>query len=423
VARDDHGGADVKKRHFAYALLAFYLYAAFTAGALALRHAWTAPTWREPIVVRGRTLSAPMPLLIRAATSPVGSGWLDGREIATAYGPVSFARERPSGRLVVRCAPCRLSAPEVGARPLDLAAVTLTVARADDHLAGEASVGAVTIGWHGRLRDDGLEAHFAMPETPLAAALSPLAAELPELAYARLDGTVALRGTYAWPRRELTLTPQLRGLAVAGLGTDRLRRPVPLAGCSTVPRVGSGPAWRRLGAAVVAAEDQRYYEHPGYDLEEMRLALAANASAGRATRGASTISQQLARMVYAGADRELVRKVRELLYAVEMERTLGKARILDLYLAMAPWGSGGCGAQAAARTMYGRPLERLQIPELARLAAGLRDDERWRDVGNVVQVARAMRSITRTERTDAIASLCTGSVAADCVARDLQAAR
>jgi membrane peptidoglycan carboxypeptidase len=221
----------------------------------------------------------------------------------------------------------------------------------------------------------------------------------------------------------LSVEPELRGVAVAGLGTDRLRRPVQLSGCVTVPRVGSGPAWRRLGAAIVAAEDQRYYEHPGYDLAEMRLALATNAAAGRAARGASTISQQLARMVYTGAEREPSRKVRELLYAVEMERTLGKARILDLYMAMAPWGSGGCGAEAAARAMYGRPLARLQVHELARLAAGLRDDERWRDVGNVVQVARAMRTITRTERADAIASLCTGSVAPECVARELRAAR
>jgi membrane peptidoglycan carboxypeptidase len=128
-------------------------------------------------------------------------------------------------------------------------------------------------------------------------------------------------------------------------------------------------------------------------------------------------------MVYTGAERELPRKIRELLYAVEMERTLGKARMLDLYLAMAPWGSGGCGAQAAARTMYGRPLERLQVAELARLAAGLRDDERWRDVGNVVQIVRAQRTITRTERADAIAALCVGSVVPECVTRGLHAAR
>lgn len=413
----------MKKRHFVFALLAFYAYAALLAGTLALRTAWTTPTWRETLEVRGRPISVPMPMLIRAATTPLGRKWLDGRELSTPRGVLQFARDDATGRLVVRCAPCRLSAPELGAGPLDLPDATLAIARVEDHLAGELRVGALAFGWHGRLRDDGAVVHFALSETPIAAALAPLAADLPELAYARVDGTVALRGTYAWPGRRLWLEPELRGLAVAGLGTERLRRPVQLAGCATVPRVGSGPAWRRLGAAVVAAEDQRYYEHPGYDLEEMRGALAANAAAGRPARGASTIGQQLARMVYAGADRELPRKIRELLYAVEMERTLGKARILDLYLAMAPWGSGGCGAQAAARTMYGRPLDRLQVAELARLAAGLRDDERWRDVGRVVQVARAMRTITRTERADAIAALCAGSVAPECVAREFRAAR
>lgn len=411
------------KRHVAWALLAFYAYAAIVAGALTAHGAWTAPTWREAVVVRGQSVSVPVPLLIRIATSPLGTDWLDGRELATRHGVLTFAREPASGRLVVRCVPCRLRAPELGTQPLDVPEVTLTAARAGDHLAGELRIGPLAVGWHGVLRDDGLVAHFSLPATPLAAALAPLASQVPELAYARIDGLVALRGTYAWPGGVLSLDPELRGLAVAGLGTDRLRRPVQLAGCATVPRVGSGPAWRRLGAAVVAAEDQRYYEHPGYDLAELRLALATNAAAGRAARGASTISQQLARMVYTGAERELARKVRELLYAVEMERTLGKARILDLYLAMAPWGSGGCGAQAAARAMYGRPLERLQVAELARLAVGLRDDERWRDVGNVVQVARVLRTITRSERADAIASLCTGSVVPECLARHLQAAR
>jgi len=60
--------------------------------------------------------------------------------------------------------------------------------------------------------------------------------------------------------------------------------------------------------------------------------------------GGSSLSQQLAKLIYTGDGRDHGRKLRELLYAVELDRTLGKARVLNLYLALAPWGNGVCGA-------------------------------------------------------------------------------
>jgi hypothetical protein len=405
-------------------VVAFYAYAALAALVFTVHAKWSAPTWRQATTWHGHALSVPVPLALRLATTPRGTQWLDGRSLDTAYGRVEFAREPGTGRLLATCEPCRFTAPAFGDGPVDVRRATLTIARVDDHLAGELRLDGVALGWHGYLTDAGLRVHFAMSATPLATALQPFVDAVPEIRYARIDGTVALHGEVAWPGGDVIVEPSFDGLRVEGLGTERLMAPIRVASCRvTTPRIGGGVAWRRLGAAVIAAEDQRYYEHPGYDVDAMRMTLARNAADRRIAGGASTITQQLARIVYTGADRELPRKLRELLYAVEMERTLGKARILDLYLAMAPWGSGGCGAQAAARGLYAKVLDDLEVADLVRLAAALRDDERWRDTDEVVRIARQMRGITRTERSAAIASLCTGGVSAECVGRELWAAR
>ena len=87
-----------------------------------------------------------------------------------------------------------------------------------------------------------------------------------------------------------------------------------------------------LGPAVVAAEDARFYSHDGYDVEQVNDALATWAQDGGTLRGGSTITQQLAKNLYTGDERTLVRKLRELLYALDIEATLPKDRILETYL-------------------------------------------------------------------------------------------
>ena len=104
------------------------------------------------------------------------------------------------------------------------------------------------------------------------------------------------------------------------------------------------------------------------------------------------MSQQVAKLLVTGGERSPVRKLRELLYAVEMEQTLGKARILRLYLDNAPWGSNLCGAQAAALHYYGKRADRLTAPEAVWLAAMLHNPaleaSRWASSGHI-NVARA----------------------------------
>jgi membrane peptidoglycan carboxypeptidase len=105
---------------------------------------------------------------------------------------------------------------------------------------------------------------------------------------------------------------------------------------------------------------------------ELKHALHSNQRTAR-LRGASTLSQQVAKLLVAGGERSPLRKLRELLYAVEMEQTLGKARILRLYLDNAPWGAGVCGAQAAAHTYFGTNANQLNKSQAAWLAAILRN--------------------------------------------------
>jgi membrane peptidoglycan carboxypeptidase len=149
---------------------------------------------------------------------------------------------------------------------------------------------------------------------------------------------------------------------------------------------------------VIAAEDQLFFEHPGYDLVEIGHALRSNnqhavqpvddAQLGVASiRGASTLSQQVAKLLVTRGERSPVRKLRELLYAVEMEQTLGKARILHLYLDNAPWGASVCGAQAAAHAYFAKRADQLTTEEAVWLAAMLHNPaleaRRWAATGHI----------------------------------------
>jgi membrane peptidoglycan carboxypeptidase len=123
----------------------------------------------------------------------------------------------------------------------------------------------------------------------------------------------------------------------------------------------------------------------------------------------------LAKRLVTGDARSATRKLRELLYAVEMEQTLGKARILQLYLDNAPWGAGLCGAEAAARGYFGRSARQLEPAQAVWLAAMLHrpdaEARAWRSSGSIALeraewVAGQLRGGTRErERRAAIAAL------------------
>ena len=127
----------------------------------------------------------------------------------------------------------------------------------------------------------------------------------------------------------------------------------------------------RLVRAVVASEDASFFGHAGFDWDEIRNAAEQNWKAGRTVRGASTITQQLAKNLWLGTERSYLRKVREALLAVKLERTLPKRRILTLYLDVAEWGNGVFGAEAASRRWFGIGARDLSAAQASALAAML----------------------------------------------------
>jgi monofunctional biosynthetic peptidoglycan transglycosylase len=127
----------------------------------------------------------------------------------------------------------------------------------------------------------------------------------------------------------------------------------------------------RLVRAVLASEDASFWGHAGFDWDEMQKAAEQNWKAGHTVRGASTITQQLAKNLWLGTERSYLRKIREALLAVKLERTLPKRRILTLYLDVAEWGNGVFGAEAAARHWFHVGARDLSTAQAATLAAML----------------------------------------------------
>ncbi|MEB3275029.1 MAG: PBP1A family penicillin-binding protein [Prochlorothrix sp.] len=123
-----------------------------------------------------------------------------------------------------------------------------------------------------------------------------------------------------------------------------------------------------LQRAFIAAEDRRYYQHTGVDYQAIARALKANFDAGEVVEGGSTLTQQLARVVFLDQDPNLDRKIREALLAQQIEQTLTKGEILERYLNLVYLGSGAYGVADAAWIYYSKALDELTLSEMATLA-------------------------------------------------------
>jgi penicillin-binding protein 1A len=123
-----------------------------------------------------------------------------------------------------------------------------------------------------------------------------------------------------------------------------------------------------LVPAVLAIEDRRFYRHRGIDLVRMAGALRANLEAGRIVQGGSTITQQLARLTALSSDKSYMRKIRETLLAMRIERRFAKREILEAYLNRVYLGDGYYGVEAAARGYFDKSASDLSASEAATLA-------------------------------------------------------
>jgi len=125
---------------------------------------------------------------------------------------------------------------------------------------------------------------------------------------------------------------------------------------------------KTLRDAIIATEDARFYSHHGVDPTGIARAVYQNFRRGRIVEGGSTITQQLAKVLFLTPDKSLERKLKEAVLALELERRYSKDRILEMYLNQIYFGHGAFGVEAAARTFYGKGVSELSLPECTLLA-------------------------------------------------------
>ena len=127
---------------------------------------------------------------------------------------------------------------------------------------------------------------------------------------------------------------------------------------------------QQLKDAVIATEDKNFYHHNGYDIFGLARSSVQNILARKVVQGASTITQQLARILFLSNERTFTRKIKELVIAARIEKTISKDQILEMYLNNVYLGSGAYGVQGAAKIYFNKDIKDCTLPELA-LIAGL----------------------------------------------------
>lgn len=132
-----------------------------------------------------------------------------------------------------------------------------------------------------------------------------------------------------------------------------------------------------LKRAVIAAEDDRFVDHEGFDWEGIQKALEKNEKKGRAVAGGSTISQQLAKNLFLSPSKSYLRKAEEAVITLMIEAVWSKRRILEVYLNVVEWGNGIFGCEAAARRYYNVPAAQLGPGQAARLAVMLPNPRKY----------------------------------------------
>jgi monofunctional biosynthetic peptidoglycan transglycosylase len=157
--------------------------------------------------------------------------------------------------------------------------------------------------------------------------------------------------------------------------------------------------------AVLISEDARFYRHEGVDWKEVENSIDQSVREARLGRGASTLTQQLAKNLYLSTDRSLLRKAKEMVLARRLEDHLSKQRILALYLNVVEWGPGVYGIEAAAREHFGTSARALTVAQGAMLAAMLPAPRRWLPAQRPETLrTRAGVILTRLEREGRISA-------------------
>jgi monofunctional biosynthetic peptidoglycan transglycosylase len=160
------------------------------------------------------------------------------------------------------------------------------------------------------------------------------------------------------PRETSLMTYRESQYASEGVRITKRQRWVPLSRISP-----------HLIRAVLISEDDKFYDHEGFDWEGIREAIEKNWHQRRIVMGGSTITQQLAKNLYLKPTRNPIRKIQEAWIANQLEKMLSKRRILELYLNVIEWGRGVYGVEAASQTYFNKPASDLSMSQAVRLAS------------------------------------------------------
>ena len=198
----------------------------------------------------------------------------------------------------------------------------------------------------------------------------------PRLRRLLLLAAIVLLGLSVLPVLVLSVVPAWTSSFMIGYQLERLtsERELPALAHDWVSWDQIAPAAK---LAVIAAEDQRFPEHFGFDLTAIGKAVRHNRN-HRRKRGASTISQQVAKNLFLWSGRNWLRKGLEVGYTLLIETLWSKRRVLEVYLNVAEFGPGVYGVEAAARKYFRKPAARLTYQEAALLAAVLPNPRRLR---------------------------------------------
>src|SRR5437016_6304849 len=150
-----------------------------------------------------------------------------------------------------------------------------------------------------------------------------------------------------------------------------------------------------LKHAILAAEDERFYEHPGIDYVGVLRAAYANLVAGGRRQGASTITMQVARNFFLSSEKTATRKLYEVLLAFKIEHSLTKDQILELYVNQIYLGQRAYGFAAAAQIYFGKSLEQLSLAETAMLAGLPKAPSMYNPVANLQRARQRQRYVLR----------------------------
>lgn len=151
--------------------------------------------------------------------------------------------------------------------------------------------------------------------------------------------------------------------------------------------------------AVVAAEDDRFMDHHGFDFRGIEYALKKNERRGKSVAGGSSITQQLAKNLFLSPSRSYVRKAEEAVIALMIEALWDKRRILEVYLNVVEWGNGVFGVEAAARHYYKVPATQIGPSAAARMAVMLPNPRKYEKAMPAWVVRHAARVQARMHRS------------------------